>query len=410
MPAPDDASHDTGTRCPAWVADLDIWTDAELHADPYRRYSELRRCPLGHSDRLGGYWVAARYADVLAVLDDAESFSNEVLFVPPTKDPSGRRIPIELDPPDHGPYKRMLGRWFSPQRVRQWEDGTRAHVRSLLDEIAGSGTVEFVGQIGVRLPFLVMGDVFGLDPRAVSLLKEWDEAGMRAGTSDLEARMAVGRATRIRMLQYFRELAVERGARSDTPSAGMVDDLTRATLDGQPLSPEQISNVCVTMWNASLHTTSNVLANSMYHLAVRPDLQDRLRTQPSIIPDALEELMRYESIVSQARVVVRDVTVGGQQLHPGDHIVTLTGSAGRDETMYDDPDEIDFDRPYKRHLMFGAGLHRCIGAHIARMELRVALEEIHATWTSYRLAEGTPVRRHTGLERGTGELWLTVTR
>ena len=410
MTAAEEASPGTANTCPAWVADLDIWTDAELHADPYRRYAELRRCPMGHSDRLGGYWVAARYADVLAVLDDAESFSNEVLFVPPTKDPSGRRIPIELDPPEHGPYKRMLGRWFSPQRVRQWEEGTRAHMRSLLAEVAGLGNIEFVGQIGVQLPFLVMGDVFGLDPQAVAQLKEWDEAGMRAGTSDLAARAAVGRATRIRMLQYFRDLAVERGARDGTPPSGMVDDLTRATLDGRPLSPEQISNVCVTMWNASLHTTSSVLGNCVYHLAVRRDLQDRLRTQPSIIPDALEELMRYESIVSQARVVVADVTVGGQQLHPGDHIVTLTGSAGRDEEVYGNPDDIDFDRPYKRHLMFGAGLHRCIGAHIARMELRVALEEIHAAWTGYRLDKGKPVRRHTGLERGTDELWLTVTR
>jgi cytochrome P450 len=410
MPAPEDASHETAITCPAWIADLDIWTDAELHADPYRRYAELRRCPLGHSDKLGGYWVAARYADVLSVLDDAENFSNEVLFVPPTKDPSGRRIPIELDPPEHGPYKRMLGRWFSPQRVRRWEDGARAHMRSLLDEVAGQDTVEFAGQIAVRLPFLVMGDVFGLDTGAVSQLREWDEAGMRAGTSDLEARQALGRATRIRMLQYFRDLAVERAAAGDTPSTGMVDDLTRATLEGQPLSPEQVSNICVTMWNASLHTTSNVLANSVYHLAVRPDLQDRLRMQPSVIPDALEELMRYESIVSQGRVVVKDVTVGGQQLHPGDHIVTLTGSAGRDEAMYQDPEEIDFDRPYKRHLMFGAGLHRCIGAHIARMELRVALEEIHAMWTGYRLDAGKPARRHTGLERGTDELWLTVTR
>jgi cytochrome P450 len=400
---------------PAWLADLDLWTDAELHADPYDRYAELRKCPLGRSEKNGGFWVAARYADVLAVLQDAESFSNEVLFVPPTKDPSGRRIPIELDPPEHGPYKQMLGRWFAPQRVRQWEDSTRAHVRALLAQTAGRAEVEIVGELAVPLPFYVMGEVFGLSPDDVRMLRQWDAEGMRAGTNDLAARKAATWSTRVRMLDFFGNLTAARqeagGLAPDGQSApGMIGDLARVRLDGAPLTRAEMANICVTMWNASLHTTSNVLANSVYHLASRAGLQARLRADPALIPAAVEELMRYESVVSQARLIVRDVTLAGQRLCAGDHIVTLTGSAGRDESVYTKPDEVDFDRPDKRHLMFGAGLHRCIGAHVARLELRVAFEEIHAAWASYQIARDRPLRRHTGLERGTDELWLTVSR
>lgn len=395
-------------QCPAWLDHLNIWTDKELHRDPYPRYAELRGCPLGRSEELGGYWVASRYEDVLAVLQDADSFSNEVLFVPPTKDPSGRRIPIELDPPEHGPYKQMLGRWFSPQAVRRWEAGARDHFRDIMNGLAGRTDVDFVAEIAVPFPFRVMGDVFGLDTDAVDMLHRWDEEGMRSGTNDLEARKAASRSTRVRMLDFFRETVVERSADTSAPANGMIDELVRVTIDGRPLKPDEMANICVTMWNASLHTTSNVLANSMVHLAELPDLQSRLRRDPSRIPDAIEELMRYESIVSQARVVVKDVTIAGQQIRAGDHIVTLTGSAGRDEEMYEQADTIDIDRKDKRHLMFGAGLHRCIGAHVARMELRVAFEEILATWTSFRLDPARPPRRHTGLERGTDELWLLV--
>lgn len=400
---------------PAWLADLDLWTDAELHADPYNRYAELRKCPMGRSEKNGGFWVAARYADVLAVLQDAESFSNEILFVPPTKDPSGRRIPIELDPPEHGPYKQMLGRWFAPQRVRQWEDSTRAHVRALLAQTAGRAEVEFVGELAVPFPFLVMGEVFGLRPEDVRMLRQWDAEGMRAGTNDLAARKAANQSTRVRMLDFFGDLTAARQdagglAPDGQPAPGMIGDLARVRLGGDPLTRPEMANICVTMWNASLHTTSNVLANSICHLAGRPDLQAALRSDPALIPAAVEELMRYESIVSQARLIVRDVTIAGQRLRAGDHIVTLTGSAGRDESVYAEPDEIDFDRSDKRHLMFGAGLHRCIGAHVARLELRVAFEEIHAAWTSYRIDPGSRLRRHTGLERGTEELWLAVTR
>lgn len=398
------------SECPAWLTDLDLWTDVELHADPYGRYAELRECPIGRSEKHGGFWVAARYADVLAVLQDAESFSNEVLFVPPTKDPSGRRIPIELDPPEHGPYKQMLGRWFSPQRVRQWEDGARFHMRGLLAQTEGRDEIEFVREIAVSLPFRVMGDVFGLSGEDVRMLRQWDEEGMRAGTNDLEARKAAARSTRVRMLEFFGELAAGKVAAESGSASGMIDELARVRLNGAQLTRAEMANICVTMWNASLHTTSNVLANSIYHVAGRPDLQARLRSDPASIPGAIEELMRYESIVSQARLVVRDVTIAGRRLSVGDHIVTLTGSAGRDEAVYAEPGQIDFDRQDKRHLMFGAGLHRCIGAHLARMELRVAFEEIHAAWPAYRVDARKPVRRHTGLERGTDELWLILSR
>ncbi|MVZ99864.1 cytochrome P450 [Actinomadura sp. LD22] len=399
-------------HCPAWVRDLNIWTDEGLHRDPYPQYAELRSYPIGRSDRLGGYYVISRYDDVLAVLQDAVNFSNEHLFVPPTRDPSGRRIPIELDPPEHGLYKRMLAGFFSPQWTRRFEPTVRGIVRDLLAPHVGRSELEFMSSVAVPLPFRAMAVAFGLPPGDADLLRGWDDQ-MRSGTSDLDARKRASASVRVKLLGYFADLTAARRAEPIAPAdglVGMVDALVAARVgeDKRELELDEMANICVTMWNASLHTTANVLGNTMVHLAARPDLRDRLVADPSVIREALEELMRYESIVAQARLVRGEVTVGGRAMRPGDHVVTLTGSAGRDAAVYEDPDSIDFDRPVKKHLMFGAGLHRCIGSHVARMELRVALEEIHATFPHYRADPARPSRRHTGLERGTESLHLLL--
>ncbi|OLO25803.1 cytochrome P450 [Streptomyces sp. MNU77] len=393
-----------------WVSGLDIWTDPELHADPYPRYGKLREaCPAARSEALGGYWLFSRYEDVLSILQDAGSFSNEVLFVPPIKDPTGRRIPIELDPPEHGQYKKLLARYFSPQRVRALEPATREVARELLAPTRGRPSMEFMAEFAVPLPFRVMMKVFGLPAGDFALLKSWDDAGLREGTSDLALRREATKAARVRLLAYFRELLADRARDTSGEPAGLVDELVRAAHPaGRPLELDELTNICVTLWNASLHTTANVLGNSVVHLSDRPDLRDRLTAEPELIADALEELMRYESIVAQARLVVADTEIAGQPLHKGEFVVTLTGSAGRDERQFDRPDEIDFDRPAKPHLMFGAGVHRCIGSHVARMELRVALEELHRTHPGYRRDPARPPHRHTGLERGTTELHLLL--
>lgn len=407
------AEDATGAQCPAWVRDLDIWTDKGLHEDPYPRYAELRGCPIGQSEKLGGYYVVSRYDDILAVLQDADNFSNEHLFVPPTKDPSGRRIPIELDPPEHGLYKRMLAGFFSPSWVRRFEPRVRAIVRDLLAPHEGRTEMEFMSAVAVPLPFQAMAVAFGLPPGDAEMLRGWDDH-MRSGTSDLDARKRASASIRIKLLEYFADLSATRRCEPVEPGdgfVGMVDAVVQARVgeERRLLEVDEMANICVTMWNASLHTTANVLGNTMVHLSSRPDLRDRLVAEPEITREALEELMRYESIVAQARLVRGEVTVGGQTLRPGDHVVTLTGSAGRDAGIHDHPDEIDFDRPAKtKHLMFGAGLHRCIGSHVARMELQVALEEFHATFPRYRADPARPAHRHTGLERGTESLHLLL--
>lgn len=166
--------------------------------------------------------------------------------------------------------------------------------------------------------------------------------------------------------------------------------------------------LCQQFSRAGLHTTASTLGNMIWYLASHPAKRDELVSNPALIPRAVEELLRYESIATPGPQVVRDVELGGELLGAGEMVVLPLGSGGRNERVFDEPDEVDFERPTINHLAFELGRHRCMGMHLARAELRIALEELHRIIPTYRLMEDRPVVRHTGAVRTTNELWLTV--
>jgi cytochrome P450 len=395
---------------PEWVETLNIWTDEELHRDPYPRFAELRgACPVAHSDTFGGYWVVSTYDAIRQVFQDPGTFSNETLTIPPFEDPLAPRIPDECDPPEHTRYRQILASFFSPQRAEALAPYTRATVRRLIAAIADEPEFEFMEALAHPLPFHVMMTMFGIPERDHQMIIDLDKSGMRDAHSNIEVRKVVQTQIKVKVADYLKGLIEERMAQAEPSTEDLLGHLVAAKYGGsRPLTLDEMVRMSVFILNAGLHTTTNVLGNCMVYLSEHPEACDALVANPELISSALEELMRYESIVSVARTATKDVEVAGQQIRAGDRLLLLTGSAGRDEAVFDDPDEVLFDRASFRHMMFGLGPHRCAGLHLARMELRVALEEIHRQIPTYAAIPERPAVRSTGVERGTKELWLRL--
>ena len=409
----------TNNDCPAWVADFDIITDRDHHDDPYPNYSELReKCPVAFSKQHEGHWIVTRHADISAVLRDAESFSsgqtllhdkNSGMLPAGHVGPDGRDLgrPFSLttmDPPQHTAFKRLVLPLFSTKKVEAWRPAIRAAATELLEPIKAKGECEFTHDFAVELPILVFLDILGVPPADRHILRRIHEQLHLFPLGLVSAEEM--RAHQIEELSYFGTLLETRAG--DEPNNTVVSYLNEAVIDGQQLSLQEKMRMCQQFSRAGLHTTTAVLSNMMCFLATHLDHRDRLVEDPSLIPNAVEELMRYESMAAPARKATRDVELHGQHISAGDLVLLPTGSAGRDADVFDHPDEVDFERSGIDHLMFGMGRHYCVGKHLARAELQISLEEIHRIVPNYRLKPGHAPKRVTATERATIELWLDV--
>jgi cytochrome P450 len=403
--------------CPAWVADFDIITDQKHHDDPYPNYAELRAtCPVAYSKHHGGHWIITRHADISAVLRDAEMFSsrqailhdkNSGMLPAENRGPDGLDLgePFSLttmDPPRHTAYKRLLMPLFSTKKVDGWRPAIRAAAIGLLEKIRTKGSCEFTHDFAVELPILVFLDILGVPSQDRHILQDIHER-LHLFPFGLITPEEM-KSYQVEELVYFARLLEEKA--SNPPNDTVISYLNHAEVDGRPLTLQEKMRLCQQFSRAGLHTTTAVLSNMMCYLATHPSQRDRLVSEPAIIPNAVEELMRFESMAAPGRTATRDVELHGQHIRAGDMVVLPTGSAGRDSTVFDHPDEVDFDRTDIDHLMFGMGRHYCVGKHLARAELRISMEEIHRLIPKYRLMDGRTPKRVTALERATIELWL----
>lgn len=391
---------------PPRVTHFDMWTDAEYSDNPHAFYETLQgECPVAHSDANGGFWMLSRFDDITRALQDGEVFSSRHLTLTEADESFGRRIPHQVDPPEHELYQRMLAPLFTPAVARSMEDRARQIARDLLTPFAAAGGGEFIAAYARPFPKELLLPWVGLPPEGVAHLSELDLDIHRltaSGAHD-DPLLVDGKAE---MAAYFATLLADR-RRTGPLGPDVLSYLSTAEVGGRPLEDAEIVSIMVLSFSASLHTTISSIGNIMAYLGTHADQRDALTADPALIPNAVEELMRWESLLTVRRTPTEDVTFDGQTIPAGEPIVLFLGSAGRDPERFDDPQEVDFTRrDAKRHLNFGAGVHRCAGAHIARMELKVTLEEIHRIMPTYRVDPDRPARRYTGFERGTEELWL----
>lgn len=372
--------------------------------DPYRLYREMReQHPVAWSERYGGFWVVSRYGDVHAALRDTDSFSSFPATISDEAWNTTKTCPLEYDPPEHTAYRKLLLPMFTAKQVAKIEDRIRDHCNRLIDEFISSGETELVSSFAEPLPAIVFMEFVGWPVEDAHRLLGWTKAILKAEGTDAE--MAVRRKRAMRESRdYFMAFISKRRAE---PIDDLTSSLIEASYDGQRrLDDKEIYNILALLMTGGLDTTANAIGSTLAFLADHPVERDHVVAQPDVIPDMVEELLRFESQVAAGRTATRDVELGGVQIRAGDRVMLLTGSASRDHYEFEGADHVDITRFPNRHLGFGVGPHRCLGSNLARLELRIAFTEFHKRIPRYRIAPGKKVRRHVNELRGVDVLPL----
>jgi len=361
--------------------------DIAVAADPYPYYEELREvAPVHHLDQ-DGVWVISRYDDVVAVLRDPLTFSSALglgdVFmgrarIPGRRPPSfltdfaGLRVLIASDPPDHTRLRRLVSKAFTPREIAALEPRIRALADSMVDDLLRAGDeADLVAQLAYPLPVIVIAELLGIPGDRRDDFKRWsdDLVGGLSGTWDPTRLQASG----VEMFSYFAEVVAER---KREPGHDLISLLaTRAVEDDTALEPMEILMFCVLLLVAGNETTTNLIGNGAQALFEHPGEGARLHHHPELMAVAVEEALRYDAPVqSLPRGTTRQAEVGGVQIPAGAHVLVLFGSANRDGRRYPDADVFRVDRNPADHMAFGAGIHHCLGAPLARLEARVVGE------------------------------------
>jgi cytochrome P450 len=393
-----------------WTTDFDH-TDPAWVADPYPIWEELRQtCPVAHSQRYGGAWLPVTHEYVSEVAYDTEHFTSRAVVMseirPGPEDlpaPIGLAPPITSDPPFHGVARRMLLPAFGPKPIAALEIYTRGMCKQLLDETAGKRQFDAALEYAQHIPVRVIVQMLGFPQEDADIFRHFIHQVMEDVDMTPEERLAV----------------VERGelddymdAQIDEHRAHPRDDLTsfliEAEIDGNKLLPDHIRGTMVLLMIAGIDTTWSAIGASLWHLAQHPADRRRLAGEPDLMETAVEELLRAYAPVTMARLVAQDHDFHGAQLKEGDWLLLPFPSANRDPEAFADPDVVKLDRQNNRHAAFGLGIHRCLGSNLARMELRVALEEWMARYPDFELADPAAVTWSAGQVRGPRTLPIRV--
>jgi cytochrome P450 len=399
-------------RCSALQAlghDYDHY-DPDFAFDPHAQYATLRaKCPVAHTDNYGGFYVLTKYADVSEVLHDAARFSSWPADTPPTPGHSRALIPLEVDPPEHRRYRMIVDPLFRPKSIAHMASSIREYAVRLVDGMLEKREFDFVSEFAQPYPSAVFLRLVGLDfsvgqrdelCRLAGTILHTTTEGVQHGDTSAQtaARLAAGKD----LNNFLRGLLDER---LESPGEDIISVLINAQMAGQrKLEYKEILNFAYVLVLAGLDTVTTALGFSFLHLARRPDLQDRLAADPSLIPGAIEELLRYEPIVHMSRTVTEQCVVGETQLQPGDRVVLPLASAHRDEDAFERADELLIDRELDRTLVFGAGNHRCLGSHLARLEMTIAFEEILRRVPRFSVPDGARFVAHGGQTRSLATL------
>ncbi|HUY63987.1 MAG TPA: cytochrome P450 [Acidimicrobiales bacterium] len=389
-----------------WATDFDH-TDDRWAADPYPIWDELRRtCPVARTERYGGAWLPTRHEDVAAVAYDTERFTSRSVLVsefraPLELAPQGIAPPISSDPPFHSGARRMLLPIFSPQSVAKLEPSTRAYCQALVDAQRGNDVVDAAEAYAQHIPVRVIATMLGLPESDADLFRGFVNHVLEGVDLPLEQR-AEGM---IALFGYLQSQIEDHVAR---PRDDLITFLLHSELDGQPLDTFHVARTIGLLLIAGIDTTWSAIGASIWHLARTPADRRRMRDEPDLWPTAIEELLRAYAPVTMARLVRQDMEWHGCPMKAGDWVMLPFPAANRDPEAFDRPDEVVLDRAVNRHAAFGLGIHRCAGSHLARMELRVALEVWLEAFPEFELADPGVVRWSGGQVRGPRRLPLRI--
>jgi cytochrome P450 len=385
-----------------WATDFDH-TDPVWVADPYPIWDDLRsRCPVAHSNRYGGTWLPVRHKDIAAVAYDTDHFTSRSVVVselrPGPDDlpaPIGLAPPITSDPPFHAEARRMLLPAFAPKRIAALEPLTRQLCRDLLDGVAGQTEFDAAVDYAQHIPLRVIIGMLGFPQEDAEIFRRFVHLVLEDVDMSPEERQALMAAGEIDA--YMDERIAEHRAE---PRDDLTSFLLEAELGGQTLPDEHVRGTMVLLMIAGIDTTWSAIGASLWHLAASPDDRRRLASEPDLMDTAVEEFLRAYAPVTMARLVAKDVEIDGRMLREGDWLLLPFPSGNRDPEVFPRAGEVVLDRADNRHAAFGLGIHRCLGSNLARMELRVALEEWMARYPEFELLDPDAVTWSSGQVRG----------
>ena len=369
----------------------------EFHDDPFPVYRQLRdEAPSYHDDELG-FWALSRYDDVVRALHDPDTFCSRFGITLEQDNP----LPMMLttDPPDHTALRRLVSRAFTPRRVADLEPAIRTLSTNYLDALSDRPSVDLIADYAALLPMDVISKLLGVPDGDQGQLREWSDALLHREEGDMDV-TPPGIDAAYQLYKYFSAFVAER--RADPGDDDLAAALVAAESAGERLTDDQVVGFLFLLIIAGNETTTKLLGNCLLALQRFPSERAKVLADPARIPDAVEEILRFETSTQlMARTLTRDVELHDRKMPEGDKVLLLLGSGNRDERVWDRPDVYDIDRSWPtHHLAFGHGIHVCLGAALARLEMRVSLEEFLVRHPGYEIDEGALERMHSGNVRG----------
>jgi cytochrome P450 len=402
-----------GTRVDPVVGPVADWATDFSHLEPdYAQHApeiwdDLRqRCPIAHTDRFGGGWLPTRYEDVAAIAYDTDRFSSRAIimsnFRPPAAlAPIGGSPPISSDPPFHHDARKLLLPAFTKSAVSKLEPATRAFCESLVDGFAGRDVVDAAAEYAQHIPMRVIADMLGFPPEDGPQFARFVENTLEGVNLPPEERID-------RMSELFEYLYEQIRDHLAHPREDLTSYLLDVELYGRKLDPTHVAGTMSLLLIAGIDTTWSAIGASLWHLARTPEDRRRLAAEPGLMPTAMEEFLRAYAPVTMARLVKEDMTWRGADMKADDWVLLPFPAANRDPDQFERADDVVIDRLVNRHAAFGLGIHRCVGSHLARMELRVALEVWLARIPEFSLADPDAVTWSSGQIRGPRRLPLRI--
>ena len=369
---------------------------AEFAACPHQTYEAMKSgCPVSRNAINQGP-ILTRHEDVMWALRHPEIFSSQMdlhLAIGTVRP----MIPQQIDPPAQTKYRRILDPRFSRRRMLEIQDDVRASANDLIDRFIDDGRCEFDEAFAIPLPCISFLSLMGLPLEELDLFLELKDNIIRPQESAADPADAprIRAETGQRIYAYFEQMIADRRA---NPTDDMMGYLVEVELEGAKLTNEEILDISYLLLLGGLDTVTATLGCNIAYLASNPDQRQRLVTNPELIPAAVEELLRYETPVMQIpRVLKQDVSIAGVELKAGELVTLMIGASNVDEAAFENAGVVDFDRERNVHVAFGAGPHRCLGSHLARMELRVGMEEWHRRIPQYEIQAGETPRYTPGI-------------
>jgi cytochrome P450 len=334
-------------------------------------YKDLRaKCPVGRSEKHGGFWYVMDSDDIFDAEQAPDTFSVAPSMLLPAFGTDMPLIPIDIDPPEHTDYRRILLPHFTPKAIERLADGMHSTARRLATEVAEHEVVDASHLFARPMPTIIFSRLAGFPEEDWPKFDRWVDDIIYERTVDPDRAWQAGRE----VIDYFDTLLKSRT--EDDGTDDLIGHLLTAEINGRKLTHDELLSYCYLLFVAGLDTTAWAIRSSLWYLAQHPEAQKQLREHPDMVETAAEEFLRTLSPVqAMARTCKKDTEVSGQAIKAGDRVVLVFGAGNRDPEVYDDPDEIVLDREDNRHLAFGGGIHRCLGSNLGRRELVIALEE-----------------------------------